>query len=265
MAKENITMKIFQHSEGLDQWERSNVRVRPMRAWIYLREEHETPGCCCHPRPLFASWHLKSQMPQMSSCLCRQSKRTSWKSSFEYINSLLGNAGCCLRVWGCLKPIFDTELMTSVSALMIAILGLNIVNSAHILPRILMWEVALTYVSIRHHPPTPLSLFFSIADKEDAEKAWQEMTSIEKYNGQERRHKNMSEDGKDWIHGLCNYDNCNDQFYTTTTINPKSTTKPTTKKPSSSSIASISLPLLMFTVLGSILILWFFLLKIKME
>ena len=79
------------------------------------------------------------------------------------------------------------------------------------------------------------------------------MEVIEKYNEQERRYKNVSKDGRSWMYFLCNYDDCNDQHNPTTTYSPHP--KTTTKKPSSSSMASISLPLLMFTVLGSILVL----------
>ena len=87
---------------------------------------------------------------------------------------------------------------------------------------------------------------------ENIEKDWEKMEIVEKYNGHQKRYMNKSEGGRTWKYFLCNYDDCNDD-HVTTTEKPKTTTKHTTKKPNSSVMASMSLPLLMFTILASII------------
>ena len=82
---------------------------------------------------------------------------------------------------------------------------------------------------------------------EAAKEDWNRSIIIEKYDDNERRYKNKTAaNGETWQLFLCNYDNCNDHEFP----DPATTT---TEKPSSSSVASISLPLLMFAVLASIL------------
>lgn len=89
---------------------------------------------------------------------------------------------------------------------------------------------------------------------------WNGMDIVEKYNHNERRWKNMTGTDENvdvpWGEYYCNYNGCNDNYVKSTTTNkPGPTTKHTTKKPNSSAIASISLPLLLFAILSSILVL----------
>ena len=90
---------------------------------------------------------------------------------------------------------------------------------------------------------------FETPDDSAAREAWENMFIIEKYEEQEKRYKNITGAGETWQWYLCDYDNCNDHEYP----DPATTT---TENPSSSAIVTISLPLLMFAVLASILTLW---------
>ena len=76
---------------------------------------------------------------------------------------------------------------------------------------------------------------------------WDKMIVIEKFNGDERRTRNMTDrSGVTWQLNLCNYDNCND--FEDDAVKPSPT-----KTPSSSSMTLPALPLLMFIVLASVL------------
>ena len=87
----------------------------------------------------------------------------------------------------------------------------------------------------------------------NAEEKFNKMEIVEKYDHKERRWKNMTGEDEDvdvpWGEYYCNYDGCNDNHVKTITTTPGPTTKHTTKKPNSSGIASISLPLLLFAIL----------------